>query len=173
MKTITAALHLLGRGFLFSLVLAGCRPASPSATVAPAATPSPTPATKPTPAAPPQITGLRATLEDEVTDLPEERIKWNTYWVLSWDPFPGAEGYDLQIVTSEGISPRLHHVKEPRFRLQSATGENLKSEGLVKRDLQLALHAAQLAIAVRAHLPGDQATAWSHPYDVGKTTEKK
>ena len=185
MKRILTALHSLGRGFLFLLLtaLAGCGPAQqPNAVVA---TPTPAPAAvatpKPMPARP-QLTGLRATLEDQVTELPDDRIKWNTYWVLSWDPVPGVESYNIQVLTSEGRSPKLLSVTEPRYRLQAATGENAKAEGFVKRDIQLALHTGSLAVRVRAQLPGDStrdklpshlASGWSALFDVGKATAPK
>ena len=162
----------MGRGFFAAALLlaASCSPAPapPPGTASEEATPTPTP--KPQR---PKLTGLRATLEDEVLDMPDGQLQWRTFWVLSWDEFPGAESYDLQVITAEGRSPKLRSLTEPRYRIEAAKGLNPKADGFVKRDIQLALHAGQLGVTVRAHFPGDRAGAWSETFDVGTATKLK
>lgn len=109
-----------------------------------------------------------ASLEDEVKDLPQKRIAWSTFWKLCWDEFPGARGYELQTLTSEGRSPRLHRQVERCFRIQVAAGENLRTEGLVDRKIQLLLQSGQLAYRVRAVFDGERAGEWSPSIPVGK-----
>ena len=53
----------------------------------------------------PPVEEIVATLEDEVRELPSKRIAWSTYWKLCWH-YPGAKAYELQTLTSEGISPK-------------------------------------------------------------------
>lgn len=123
----------------------------------------------PSAAPPPAVTGLVATLEDEVRDSPNGQIAWSTYWKLCWDAYPGAESYELQAVTGEGSAPRLRHQSERCFRLQAAAGENSKAQGLLNRALQLALQQGQLAYRVRAVRQDGRLSEWSAPLAVGKT----
>jgi hypothetical protein len=118
----------------------------------------------------PAIADLVATLEDEVEELPEERIRWSTYWKLCWSPYPNAVAYELQTVTSEGISPKLKHQSDRCYRLQAAAGENAKASGFVNRDLTLGTHAVQLGYRVRAVLYDNRVTEWSPVMPVGETT---
>jgi hypothetical protein len=60
--------------FLALFVLPGCGDGSPPQVVQP------------------PVTGLVATLEDEMHDLPNARIAWSTYWKLCWSAYPGATG---------------------------------------------------------------------------------
>jgi len=116
----------------------------------------------------PPVQHLAARLEDEVHDLPSERIEWSTYWRLCWDDYEGARGYELQALTAEGASSKLEHQSEHCFRLEVAKGENFKTQGLMNRDLQLATQSSQLAYRVRAVLAGGRASEWSKPLPVGK-----
>ncbi len=117
---------------------------------------------------PPAVGGLTATLEDEVRDLPGDRIAWTTYWKLCWAAYPGATAYELQPLTSEGASNRLQRQRETCFRQEAAKGENMKAEGLLNRDLLVKLQTGQLAYHVRAVLPDNRASEWSHPLAVGE-----
>jgi hypothetical protein len=119
------------------------------------------------------VTGLLATLEDEVKELPKQRIAWSTYWKLCWQPYPGAVAYELQGVSSEGTSPKLKRLSDTCFRLQAATNENHKSLGFVQRELTLATHAVQLGFRVRAVLDGNRVSEWSPPMPVGKAGKPK
>ena len=116
----------------------------------------------------PAITGLVASLEDEVRDLPNGQIAWSTYWKLCWDNYPDAEAYELQALTGEGATRRLRHQNERCFRLQAAAGENSKAQGLLNRSLQLALQQGQLAYRVRAVRKDGRMSEWSAPLAVGK-----
>jgi hypothetical protein len=118
----------------------------------------------------PPVTGLVATLEDEVRELPSDRIAWSTYWKLCWDVSPQATAYELQTVTGEGSSPKLRRQSERCFRIQAAAGENEKSQGLVNRAMLLALQEGQLAYRVRAVFGNGQVSAWSLAMAVGEET---
>lgn len=116
------------------------------------------------------VQGLKATLEDEVQDLPEGRIRWSTYWQLCWDAAPAAVAYELQAATAEGNARQVRRVTEHCFRLQAAAGENKRAQGLLNRALQLALQAGQLAYRVRAVHQDGSRTEWSRPLAVGKVS---
>lgn len=115
------------------------------------------------------IQGMVATLEDEVRDLPEQRIAWSTFWKLCWEEYPGASGYELELLTSEGVSPELRRQSARCFRVEVASGENKRNEGMVHRDIQLALQKGQLACRVRAVFDAARVSEWSSPVVVGET----
>ncbi len=117
---------------------------------------------------PPPVRGLVATLEDEVHDLPGERMAWATYWKLCWEDYPGARAYELQLLTGEGVSPKLRRQSERCVRLEVAKGENAKKLGLVNREVLLALQAGQLAYRVRAVLDEGRVSDWSSPVAAGE-----
>lgn len=117
------------------------------------------------------VRGLVATLEDEVSELPGGRIRWSTYWKLCWERYQGAKAYELQSLTSEGISPKLHRQSDRCFRIEAAAGENEKSQGFVNRELLLALQSGQLAYRVRAILDKNHVSEWSPSISVGKFTK--
>lgn len=118
----------------------------------------------------PPITGLVSTLSDEMKDLPGERVRWSTYWQFCWQPYPGAKEYELQAVTMEGKSPSLKRQSDRCLRIQAASNENKKSQGLLNRGLILSMHAAQLGYRVRAVLDGNQVSEWSDVMAVGAAT---
>lgn len=109
-----------------------------------------------------------ATLEDEVRDLPEKRIAWSTFWKLCWKEYPGATSYELEFLTSEGVSPRLRRQSARCFRIEVASGENERREGFVHRNVQLALQWGQLACRVRAVFDEGRVSEWSPAVVVGK-----
>lgn len=111
---------------------------------------------------------LTATLEDEVDELPDERIAWSTYWQLCWRKYPGAVAYELETVTSEGTSPKLRRQRGSCFRIEAAHGENSSDEGLANREVLLASARAQLAYRVRAVLDDGIVSGWSRPLSVGE-----
>ena len=113
---------------------------------------------------------LVATLADEVTDLDNGRIKWETNWELCWAAYPGAQAYELETVTSEGTSPELRRQAERCRSVQVAAGENEKSLGLLQRDATIDLTAGQLGYRVRAVVDGNVATPWSPLFYVGQPT---
>ena len=118
----------------------------------------------------PPVQHLAAELEDEVHDLPGGEIKWSTYWRLCWDNYDGAREYELQALTSEGASDKLLRQNERCFRLEVAAGENPKTQGLLKRDLQLAIRSSELAYRVRAVLADGGSSEWSRALNVGEPT---
>ena len=121
----------------------------------------------------PPVQNLTATLEDEVHDLPGGEIEWSTYWRLCWPSYEGVREYEIQSLTSEGASDKLHRQTERCFRLEVAAGENPKREGLRNRDLQLALRSTELSYRVRAVLANAQFSEWSEALTAGKTTTNK
>ncbi|MBD2446691.1 hypothetical protein H6G76_05820 [Nostoc sp. FACHB-152] len=118
----------------------------------------------------PPITGLVSTLSDEVEELPAELIRWSTYWQLCWEPYPEAKEYELQTVLVEGKSPKLKRQSDRCFRLQAASNENQKSQGLLNREVILLMHKIQLGYRVRAVLDNNRVSEWSEVMAVGATT---
>ncbi len=118
----------------------------------------------------PPVTGLVSTLSDEVQELPAEFIRWSTYWQLCWEPYPEAKEYELQTVLMEGKSPKLKRQSDRCFRIQAASNENQKSQGLLNRDLILLMHKIQLGYRVRAVLDNNRVSEWSPVMAVGATT---
>ncbi|MDZ8238433.1 MAG: hypothetical protein RMZ69_14840 [Nostoc sp. ChiQUE01a] len=118
----------------------------------------------------PPVTGLISTLSDEVQELPAELIRWSTYWRLCWEPYPEAKEYELQTVLMEGKSPKLQRQSDRCFRIQAASNENQKSQGLLNRELILLIHKIQLGYRVRAVLDGNRVSEWSPVMAVGATT---
>lgn len=119
----------------------------------------------------PPVTGLVSTLSDEVKESTTNLINWSTYWNLCWETYPGAKEYELQKVLVDGESPDLQRQSDRCFRLQAASNENLKSQGLLNRDLILLVHKTQLAYRVRAVLEDNRVSEWSPVMAVGATTE--
>lgn len=115
----------------------------------------------------PAVAGLTTTLEDETHDLPDAHVEWSTYWQLCWDAYPAATAYELESLTSEGVSPVLRRQQDTCYRVQAAAGQNAKSEGLAGRDMQLLIQGGQLGYRVRAVLPDNRVSEWSVPVAVG------
>lgn len=118
----------------------------------------------------PPVTGLISTLSDEVEELPSDLIRWSTYWQLCWEPYPEAKEYELQTVLMEGKSPKLQRQSDRCFRIQAASNENQKSQGLLNRELILLMHKIQLGYRVRAVLDHNRVSEWSQVMAVGATT---
>ncbi len=118
----------------------------------------------------PPVTGLVSTLSDEVEELPAQLVRWSTYWQLCWEAYPEAEAYELQKVLVDGKSPKLKRQSDRCFRIQAASNENQKSQGLLNRDLILLMHKIQLGYRVRAVLDNNRVSEWSQVMAVGATT---
>jgi len=118
----------------------------------------------------PPVTGLVSTLSDEVEELPAELIRWSTYWQLCWEPYPEAKEYELQTVLMQGRSPKLERQSDRCFRIQAASNENQKSQGLLNREVILLMHKIQLGYRVRAVLDSNRVSEWSQVMAVGATT---
>jgi len=116
----------------------------------------------------PPVSGLESTLEDVTQDLSGGRIRWSTYWRLCWTEYPGAQAYELQAQTIEGVASNLRRQTDRCFRLEVAGGENHKSQGLLNRELLLKLQSAQLAYRVRAVLDTNRFSEWSRGAAAGK-----
>lgn len=114
------------------------------------------------------VQNLAAELEDEVHVLPRGEISWSTYWRLCWANYDGASEYELQALTSEGASDKLRHQSERCFRLEVAGGKNPKTQGLLNRDLQLAIRSSELSYRVRAVLADGRSSEWSRAVSVAK-----
>jgi hypothetical protein len=67
----------------------------------------------------PPVGGPVASLEDEVKDLPGQRLRWATHWRLRWEPYPGAVAYELQTLTSEGEVRQPRRTQERTLRYSS------------------------------------------------------
>ncbi|MDM9380296.1 hypothetical protein QUB80_06210 [Chlorogloeopsis sp. ULAP01] len=118
----------------------------------------------------PPVIGLVSTLSDEVEELPAQLIRWSTYWQLCWQPYPEAKEYELQAVLMQGKSPKLQRQSDRCFRIQAASNENQKSQGLLNRELILLMHKIQLGYRVRAVLDNNRVSEWSQVMAVGATT---
>jgi len=120
--------------------------------------------------APARLGGFEVVLEDETREIPGRagRIRWATYWNLAWDAHPQALAYQIETMTSEGVSPKLKTQDGTFIKLEVASGENKKSLGLDKRDLQIALISGQLSYRVRALLADNRAGEWSAHFPVGR-----
>ncbi|MBA3714554.1 MAG: hypothetical protein H0W76_19185 [Pyrinomonadaceae bacterium] len=122
------------------------------------------------PARLPPIERFWTTLEDEVRDIGDDRIRWSTYWKLCWEKYPEAIAYELQTITGEGSSSKLRRQSEICFRLEVAAGENKRAQGLLNREEMLGLQEGQLSYRVRAMFSNNGASEWSLPMAVGKAT---
>lgn len=119
----------------------------------------------------PPVIGLAASLEDERRPLDGGRLRWSTYWRLTWTPYAEAKEYEVQTVTSEGRSPKLRTLAIPEYRLQVAAGENPAAMGLQGRNVQLEMQGAQLAFRVRAILADGRRSAWSEAAAAGRALQ--
>ncbi len=109
----------------------------------------------------PPVSGIVTTFEDEVKDLPGDQIAWSAFWKFCWQEYPKARSYELQVITSEGTSPKLRSRKEPCFRIQVAAGTNPKEQGMLNRDKLMELQIGQLSYRVRAVLGENRYSDWS------------
>lgn len=169
----------LSLGCLMVVWSAGCRhrlSGAPESKAATASAPQQISTPKPSPTASPQVvreslTGLNSSLVDEVKDLPEEKIAWNTYWQLCWQAHTSAQAYELETFTGEGASRKLRRQTETCFRTEIAKGRNDKAKGLFNRELMLAGISGQLSYRVRAVFDGNRVSAWSPLMEAGRAVE--
>jgi hypothetical protein len=114
----------------------------------------------------PKTPVIKATLKDEVRDLPGGQIEWWTWWEACWDKDPKAIAYEIQTMTSEGTSRKLRRQQENCIRMDVARGRNPKSAGLLDRELMLGNTRSMLGYRVRTVRedgPGD----WSERVTAG------
>lgn len=123
------------------------------------------------PASPPPLAGLRATLED--TTVPYigngiQRWRWQTHWLLQWQPVAGASEYEIIAMTSEGTSKKTTRQKQPPYRIEVAKGDNVQTEGMPTRDIQLLTIESLLSIKVVARMTDGSAGPSSPWLQVGR-----
>jgi len=111
--------------------------------------------------------GLVRRLEDVSRRSGPGRIAWSTFWTLCWQPVPGAVRYEIRLMTSEGASRTPSRIDRRCHRVEVAAGENETNAGFFRRDLMLAMQAAQSAVQLRAVLADGRTTAWTAEQPVG------
>jgi hypothetical protein len=116
----------------------------------------------------PAAMGMVADLQDEMRDLPGNRVAWATYWRLCWVGHPEASFYEIQSMTGEGSSRNLRRQSESCLRVEVARGENERELEMHNRRMLLAMAGGQLAFRVRAVLSDGRVGAWSAPMAVGE-----
>jgi len=102
--------------------------------------------------APGEIRGLRAELVDRERPRPGGGFAWTTAWRLCWAPVPGARGYFVTMVTSEGVSPRPRAIANRCFGLKVASGTAGRRGARPGRREQLDLIESMLSVSVAARL---------------------
>ena len=115
----------------------------------------------------PAPTGLVARLEDEVSPARGGVAAWRTFWVLCWDAYPGAVGYEVRTLTGEGAARTLKRQADRCLRVEAAAGESSEQERPARRAMLLALEQGQLAFQVRAVRSGGTRSRWTEPVAVG------
>lgn len=121
-------------------------------------------------AAGPALTGFHAALRDSQRRLGGGRLRLSTQWTLCWQPVPGAQRYEVQLLTSEGVSRDLKQVAasaHPCWGLQVAAVEAPPAQLAARRAEQLALSGSMLAARVRAVAADGTQGAWSVPFAAG------
>ncbi|MGH9224758.1 MAG: hypothetical protein ACRD2W_13505 [Acidimicrobiales bacterium] len=89
---------------------------------------------------------------------------------MCWAAYPGARSYELQVVTAEGVSPKVRPEDGHCVRIEAAAGEDPADLVPGRRSLLLALQEGQLAYRVRAVLDGTRRSPWSDVLAVGRPT---
>ena len=107
-----------------------------------------------------------ATLTDDVDTAAGT---WSTTWEVCFEPLPGAEGperWEVQSVTSEGVSPRIEELPGSCVGLQLAQGPGAAPADDPGRTAALA-DAASLAYRARAVRADGSVTPWGEPVVAG------
>jgi hypothetical protein len=99
-----------------------------------------------------ELRGLRAELIDRETRTPDGRFAWTTAWRLCWSPVPGARGYLVTMVTSEGVDPRPRRTTNTCYSLTVASGTAARRGARPGRAGQLAVMESMLSVSVAAQL---------------------
>ena len=118
----------------------------------------------------PEPGGFHASLRDSQQRIGGGRRRQSTRWTLCWQPLPGAQRYEVQLLTSEGVSRAPKPVAagpHPCWGLQVAAVEAPPAELQARRAEQLALAASMLAVRVRAVAIDGRPGAWSVPQAAG------
>ena len=114
------------------------------------------------------VAGLTTSVKTTSEPLESGLMKWRVDWSLCWDPSPNAIGYDLQVLTIEGISRRLTRVMKPCLEVEVASGEHSQDRIEREKGIQMALQGTQLSYRVRAALPDNRVTEWSRAVRAGE-----
>ncbi len=114
------------------------------------------------------VTGFTTSVKTTSEPLGSGLTNWRADWSICWDPTPNAIGYDLQVLTAEGISPRLRRITTTCLEVEVAAGEH--SLDRIERELgiQMSLQRSQLSYRIRAALPNDQVGEWSRDVGAGE-----
>ena len=114
------------------------------------------------------VTGFTTSVKTTSEPLSSGLMKWRADWSLCWDPSPNAIGYDLQVLTAEGISPRLRRQLKPCLEVEVASGEHTQDRIERELGIQMSIQRSQLSYRVRAALSSGQVGAWSRDVSVGE-----
>lgn len=117
------------------------------------------------------LPGLRATLvdtSDRHSGAGLQRWRWQTHWVVQWQPLPGATEYEIILMTSEGTDKKTTRLTQPPFRLEVAKGDNVMAEGMPTRPIQLLTIQSLLSIKIVPRMPDGSAGPSSPWLQVGR-----
>lgn len=119
-----------------------------------------------------QISGVRAELADTTQTYTKNATpywRWRTDWLLHWERLARASHYELQFLTSEGMSGRSRRFIAPPFRLEVAKGDNLQAAEFPTRAIQLLTIQSLLAVRIIAHFADGSQSLPSQWLSVGRT----
>ncbi|MEN9614840.1 MAG: hypothetical protein RL022_262 [Chloroflexota bacterium] len=114
------------------------------------------------------VTGLTTSVKTTSEPLSSGLTKWRADWSLCWDKTPNAIGYDVTVLTSEGISPRLRRLTTPCLDVEVAAGEAPPERVEREQRIQMSIQRSQLSYRVRAALPDDRVGEWSREISAGE-----
>ena len=78
------------------------------------------------------------------------KVEWDSSWTLSWEPVPGASGYDVFYGTNEGADEEPDEVRdEPSVTVQTAAGTSAQAALEDERRASLLLASSQLLVSVQ------------------------
>lgn len=123
------------------------------------------------PSASREVTGIQARLTDDVRPFREQgldRVRWQTFWAMEWQPVSGATDYVVTIKTTEGISQQPRFTSETMYRLEVAKGDNPADAGLLARNIQLSTIQSLLSISVAPRFPDGSIGRASPYFEVGR-----
>jgi hypothetical protein len=116
-----------------------------------------------------EVRGLRAELIDREAAKPGGGFAWTTTWRLCWAPIPGARGYLLTMVTSEGVDPRPRATAKTCYSLTVASGTAARRGARRGRPGQLAVMESMLSVSVAARLRDGSVGPAAPDVAVGRT----
>ncbi|MSQ43018.1 MAG: hypothetical protein EXR45_02230 [Chloroflexi bacterium] len=114
------------------------------------------------------IAGFTTSVKSTFAPLGSGLVKWRADWSLCWDRTPNAIGYDITVLTSEGISPRLRRQTTTCLVVEVAAGEHPPDRIEREQGIQMSIQRSQLSYRVRAALPNSQVGEWSREVSAGE-----